>query len=105
MHKTKLIFLVLIVSIIAITFSFARSEKEAAGNKVQTGPTKNETVAPKTETSAVKLHLKDLSEHSISLIAPSDPILTGGRTVFVDPYSVALRNTSSKAVVGYSIKA
>lgn len=104
MDKTKLIFLVLIVSIIAITFSFARSKKETAGTKVQTGPPKNEMGAPKTETSAVKFNVNGLPEHSVSLIAPSDPILTGGRTVFVDPYSVAIRNTSSKAVVGYSIK-
>lgn len=104
MHKTKLIFLFLILSTIVITLSFARSRRKAAGTKVETGPTENETVAPKTEILAVKFNLRDLSEHSISLIAPSDPILTAGRTVLVDPYSVALRNTSSKAVVGYSIK-
>ena len=104
LDKTKLIFLVLILSIIAITFSFARSKKEAAEAKVQSGPTNNEAVAPTMETPAVKFNVRGLSEHSVSLIAPSDPILTGGRTAFVDPYSVALRNTSSKAVVGYSIK-
>jgi hypothetical protein len=74
-----------------------------AGAKVETGQRETETVASKTETLAVKFNVKDLSEHRVSLLAPSDPILTGGRTVFVDPYSVALRNTSSKAVVGYSI--
>jgi len=65
---------------------------------------KTESVIKKTETSAVKFNVRGLSEHSISLIAPSDPILTGGRSIVVYPYSVALRNTSSKAVVGYSIK-
>jgi hypothetical protein len=104
LHKTKLIVLVLILSIIAITLSFARSKKEAAGAKAETGPTENETVAPKTETSAVKFNVKGLPEHSVSLIAPSDPILPGGRSVSVNPYSVVLRNNSSKAVVGYSIK-
>ena len=104
LHKTKLIFLVLILSIIAITLSLVRSKKEAAGTKVETGPIENETVAPKNETSAVKFNVKGLPEPSVSLIAPSDPILTAGRTVVVDPYSVVLRNSSSKTVVGYSIK-
>lgn len=103
LDKTKLIFLLIIVSIIAITFSFAKSKKEAAEARVQTNP-KKETVAPKTEPSVVKFNVRGLSEHNVSLIAPSDPLLTGGRAVFVDPYSVALRNTSSNAVVGYSIK-
>lgn len=104
LHKTKPIFLVLILGIIAITLAFARSKKEATGAKVETGPTENETAAPKTERLTVKFNVRGLPEHRVSLIAPSDPILTGGRTVLVDPYSVALRNTSSKAVVGYSIK-
>lgn len=93
LNKTKLIFSVLIVSIIAITFSFVRSKKEVAGAK-----------AEKTKTSAVKFNVKGLPEHSVSLIAPSDPILTAGRDVSIHPYSVVLRNSSSKAVVGYSIK-
>jgi len=103
LDKTKLIFLVIIVGIIAITFSFARSKKKGAEARVQTNP-KKQTVALKQETSVVKFNVRGLSEHNVSLIAPSDPLLTGGRTVFVDPYSVALRNTSSNAVVGYSIK-
>jgi hypothetical protein len=94
LNKTKLIFLVLIVSTIAMTFWFARSKKGAAGAKVETGPTK----------SAVKFNVKGLPEHSVSLIAPSDPILTAGRDVSIYPYSIVLRNSSSKAVVGYSIK-
>lgn len=48
-------------------------------------------------------NIKDLSEHGISLIAPSDPALTTNRKAF-DPYSVVIRNDSSRAVVGYSIK-
>jgi hypothetical protein len=86
--KTSLIVLVVILSIIAITLLFVRSKKETA----------------RTKTEAVKFNVKGLPEHSVSLIASSDPILTGGRTVSVDPYTVVLRNTSSKAVVGYSIK-
>jgi hypothetical protein len=58
----------------------------------------------KTESSAVKFNLKDLSEHGISLIAPSDPTFTHGKTLTVDPHSILLKNTSSRAVVGYSIK-
>lgn len=83
---------------------FAKSTREATEAKVETGPGNYETVTPKREIPTVKFIVRGLSEHSVSLIAPSDPILTGGRTVFVDPYSVAIRNTSSKAVVGYSIK-
>lgn len=104
LHKTILIVLVLILSIIAIILAFARSKREASRAKTETGSTVNATVAPRTETSAVKFNVKGLPEHNVSLIASSDPIITGGRTVSVDPYTVVLRNTSSKAVVGYSIK-
>ena len=99
----KLIFLVLAGSIIASTYLFAKSKKEAEA-KVEIDPAYNGKVASKREISAVKFNVRGLSEHGVSLVAPSDLILTRGRIVSVDPYSVAIRNTSSKAVVGYSIK-
>lgn len=66
--------------------------------------TKTELVAPKTERKFVKFNIKDLPEHGIVLMPPSDPTLIKGRAVLIDPYSVLLKNTSTRAIVGYSIK-
>lgn len=66
--------------------------------------TKTELVTPKTERRVVKFNIKDLREHGVVLMPPSDITLTKGRTVLIDPYSVLLKNTSSRAIVGYSIK-
>ena len=65
--------------------------------------TERKLVTHKTEIAVMKFNLNGLPEHGISLIAPSDPILTRGRIVSVDPYSV-VRNTGSRAVVGYAVK-
>lgn len=66
--------------------------------------TKTELVITKTESSTVNFKIKDLPEHGINLIASSDPAFTKGKTGPIDPYSVLLKNTNSKAVVGYAIK-
>jgi len=55
----KLIFLVLVLVVFAIIFSTALTQREP--------------VTKKTEISVVKFNLKDLPEHGIELIAPSDP--------------------------------
>lgn len=51
----------------------------------------------------MKYNIKDLPKHGISLLAPSDPALSKDLKP-IDPYSVFLRNTSSRPIVGYSIK-
>lgn len=65
---------------------------------------KKESETHQAEGLGVRFNVKGLPEHNISLLAPSDPGLTKGRTLAVDPYSVILRNTGSRSVVGYSIK-
>lgn len=66
--------------------------------------TKTELVTPETERKFVKFNIKDLPEHGIVLMPPSDPTVTKGKTFLIDPYSVLLKNTSTRAIVGYSIK-
>ncbi|MCA1577769.1 MAG: hypothetical protein LC794_10475 [Acidobacteria bacterium] len=65
--------------------------------------TKERSVANKTETSAVRYKIKDLRKHGVSLIAPSDAAGLG-KTVTIDPYSVVMKNTNGRSIVGYSIK-
>jgi hypothetical protein len=62
-----------------------------------------ETKTLKAENSAVKYSIEDLSKHGVSLWAPSDPALSKELKP-IDPYSVFLRNTGSRPIVGYSIK-
>ena len=64
--------------------------------------TKKALVIRKTESSSVKYNIKDFPEHGISLIGPTDAAL--GKTVAANPYSVLLKNTSNRMVVGYAIK-
>src|SRR5262249_38097088 len=67
--------------------------------------TRREAVINKAEVSTMKFNIRDLTEHGISLIAPSDPVLTKNhKTATVNPYSIVLRNSSGRSVVGYSIK-
>lgn len=67
--------------------------------------TRREPVIYKAEVSTMKFNIRDLSEHGLSLIAPSDPVLTKNReTVTFNPYSIILKNASGRPVVGYSIK-
>lgn len=74
-------------------------------NLTGVAPAKNkkELVAQKSESPFVKYEINDLSQHGISLIAPSDPTFTKGKNIRFNPYSVILKNNSSRPVVGYSI--
>ena len=65
---------------------------------------KTPSVIKKAENSVVKFNLKDLPEHGISMVAPSDPAFTQGKAITIHPYSVILKNTSNRSVVGYSLK-
>lgn len=95
--RMKFIFLGLILLVFAIIFSLAITRKESVNNKTD--------LSTKTEFSAVKFNIRDLTEHGISLIAPSDPILSGNRKpVTNNPYSIVLKNNSGRPIVGYSIK-
>jgi hypothetical protein len=95
--RIKLIFLGFILLVFAIIFSLAITRKESVNNKTE--------LSTKTEMSAVKFNIRDLAKHGISLIAPSDPILTGNRKpVTNNPYSIVLKNDSGRPIVGYSIK-
>jgi len=66
----------------------------------------------KIKSSLVKFDVKDFPEHGISLIAPSDPSLADMEVKLTKPkftsiansYSAFLKNTGSRAVVGYRIK-
>lgn len=84
------IFLGLVLVVFAIIFSLALS--------------KTNVVTPTVKRSAMKFNIKDLPEHGILLMPPSDPTVTKGKTVLIDPYSVLLKNTGTRAIVGYSIK-
>ena len=64
---------------------------------------KKKAITENLESALVKYNLKDLPEHGITLIAPSDPALSRNLET-IDPYSVFLRSANSKAIVGYSIK-
>ena len=85
----KAIFLALLLAVFAVIFLLAVPNRE--------------TVTHKMESSFVKYNIKDLPEHGISLISPSDATVSKSPKT-VDPYSVVIRNRSSRAVVGYSIK-
>lgn len=73
---------------------------------------KEGTVTRKMEPSPVRLNVKDFPEHGISLVGPSDPSFAGMKdrlpktkaASIGDSYSVFLKNTGSRAVVGYRIK-
>lgn len=65
---------------------------------------KTDVVTSRMKPSDVKFNVKDFPEHGISLMPPSDPTLTKGRDVLIDPYSVLLKNTGTRVIVGYSIK-
>lgn len=70
---------------------------------------KKEVPSHKEKSASVRFNAKDFPEHGVSLIVPSDPsfgkLLSQVRSVSGDdPYLVFLNNTSSRAVVGYSIK-
>jgi hypothetical protein len=86
----KFTFLGAVLLVFAVVFSLA--------------VTKMELVTPKTESSFVKFKIKDLPEHGVSLIASSEATFTKGKRVTIDPYSVLLKNTSSRAIVGYAMK-
>lgn len=66
----------------------------------------------KKEPAPVKVNVKDFPEHGISLIGPSDPAFAGLKAKLTktksdsssDMSSVFLKNTGSRAVVGYRIK-
>ena len=86
----KLIFAGLVLAVFAVIFSLAITKKE--------------TVSHKTGIAVVKFNLKGLPEHGISLIAPSDASFNNDTPGTFDPYSVVLKNTTSRSVVGYSFK-
>jgi len=63
----------------------------------------------KKESLFVRHNAKDFPEHGISLIVPSDPsfghLLSNREAPSIqDPYSVLLKNTSTRSVAGYSLK-
>jgi hypothetical protein len=71
--------------------------------------TQKELVTHKKESAFMRFNARDFPEHGVSLIVPSDPSFGHlqaklDSTSIHDPYSVLLRNTGTRAVVGYSIK-
>jgi hypothetical protein len=64
----------------------------------------NTPTNPRGESSSLKYNVKDLPKHGISLVPPGDAVLPTGKAATIDPYSVILKNTSKRAVVGYAIK-
>ncbi len=57
----------------------------------------------------MRFEARDFPEHGVSLIVPSDPSFgnlqaKSKSTSIHDPYSVLLKNTGTRAVVGYSFK-
>jgi len=92
----KLIFIGLVLLVAVVVISLVPTKQAlVTSNK--------ETDTLKAENSVVKYNIKDLPKHGISLVAPSDPALSKNLKP-IDPYSVFLRNTSSRPIVGYSIK-
>lgn len=85
----KFILLAIVLVGFAVFFSFVITPKEVAIHQA--------------ESTVVRFNIKDLPEHGILLIAPSDPAFSKDLKP-IDPYSVFLRNTSSRPIVGYSIK-
>jgi hypothetical protein len=73
---------------------------------------KKGTVASEMKSAPVRFDAKDFPEHGILLITPSDPAFTHLEAKLInskgasiaDSYSVFLKNTGSRAVVGYRIK-
>lgn len=70
---------------------------------------KKELVTHKKESAFMRFNARDFPDHGVSLIVPSDPSFGHLKaklesTSIHDPYSVFLKNTSPRAVVGYSIK-
>jgi hypothetical protein len=63
---------------------------------------KTNVVTPTMKRSDMKFNLKDFPEEGISLIAPTDAAFA--KNLPADPYSVVLKNTSSRAVAGYAVK-
>lgn len=75
-------------------------------------PSRKGTVASEMKSAPVRFDAKDFPEHGILLITPSDPSFTHleakltnrkGASI-ADSYSVFLKNTGSRAVVGYRIR-
>jgi hypothetical protein len=94
----KPIVLVMVVLVFLVIFWLATTRKELITDK-----TELKTV--QTELKTVKFNIRDLTERGITLIAPSDPIFTRNRkTLSINPYSIVLKNSSDRPVVGYSIK-
>lgn len=66
----------------------------------------------KKEPAAVRVNVKDFPEHGISLVGPSDPSFASLKTKLTksksdsisEVYSVFLKNTGRRTVVGYRIK-
>jgi hypothetical protein len=73
---------------------------------------KKGTVARKMESTSVRFEVKDFPEHGIFLITPSNPSFTSLEAKLTNhkgasiagSYSVFLKNTGKRAVVGYRIK-
>lgn len=84
----KFLFMALIVVALIVIFGLIVNTKEVL------------TYTP--ERSFVKFHIKDFPEHGISLRAPTDA--GSAQTAPANPYSVVLKNTSNRMVVGYAIK-
>ncbi len=71
--------------------------------------TKKELLTHKKESASMRFEARDFPEHGVSFIVPSDPsfarLLSKSESTSIhDPYSVLLKNTGARAVVGYSIK-
>lgn len=92
----KFIFLALVLVLgLAAGVALVRSKKELVTNKK--------------ESAFMRFEARDFPEHGVSLIVPSDPSFGHLQaklesTSFRDPYSVLLKNTGTRAVVGYSLK-
>ena len=92
----KLTFAVVALVIAVVVISLITTKQALVTSNTETKPLK-------AENSVVKYNIKDLPKHGVSLWAPSDPALSKEFKP-VDPYSVFLRNTNSRPIVGYSIK-
>ncbi|HWN11291.1 MAG TPA: hypothetical protein VNO50_18795 [Pyrinomonadaceae bacterium] len=92
----KFIFLALILVLgLAASVAFVGSKKKSINQKE--------------ESEVLRYDAQDFPEHGVSLIVPSDPafghLLTKLESApILDPYSVLLKNTSNRAVVGYSLQ-
>lgn len=92
----KFIFLALILVVaLAASIALVRHRKEL--------------VTHKTESTLVRFNVKDFPEHGVSLIVPSNPSFDNLQAKVPmpesnDSYSVILKNTGNRSVVGYAIK-